>query len=490
MRKLSNFFNNNIFVVLVILLAVPTFYRMFSFGMYSTQDFHLFRLFEFDKCVRILQLPCRWAPDAGLGYGEPLFNFYGQLVYAIGEVFHLVGFGFIDSIKILFALSLLGSGISMYFLSGSLWKSKYGAVISSVLYIYAPYRAVDVWVRGALPEAFAFILFPLILLSLEKKSLLWFSVLFSVLILMHNLSALMFLPIVIVWIVYKKFWKAILGGAISFLISAFYILPVVFESKFIDIGSTITGYFDFHNHFVTSYELFISNFWGYGASVWGPNDGLSLAIGYLQWILPILIVGILILRKKLFKNIPFLTLFVLGWAYIFLTHNKSTFIWEHMPFMAYIQFPWRFLGMVVFCFSLAAGLVANLFDKFKIWIVIGICALAIGLNFSFFREDIWYKVNDSYYLTGVEWIRQRTASIGDFWPNFGHEIPTTPTDGKYINYFPGWIGAVPVHGLIPKEGTYFTDTPIRKWGNMVSLATIIILSLFVIGKKLIWTEKH
>ena len=155
-----------------------------------------------------------------------------------------------------------------------------------MIYLYAPYRAVDVWVRGALPEAFSFILFPLILLSIEENSIYCgFQYFLRILVLTHNLSLVMFLPLLVVWIVYRKFWKGIFGGIVSMLISAFYILPVIFESKFIDLQSTIIGYFDFHNHYVTSTELFIKNFWGYGASVWGPNDGLSLAIGYLQWIL-------------------------------------------------------------------------------------------------------------------------------------------------------------------------------------------------------------
>ncbi len=457
--------------------------------MYSTQDFHLFRLYEFDKCVQIGQIPCRWAPDAGLGYGEPLFNFYGQFVYALGEVFHLAGFSFIDSIKILFTLSILGSGIGMFYLAKSVWKNNFSALISSALYIYAPYRAVDVWVRGALPEAFSFILFPLILLSVEKKSWIWFSILFSVLILTHNLSAVMFLPVILVWIIYRKFWQGIAAGALSLLISAFYILPVIFESKFIDLVSTTTGYFDFHNHYAISFELFISRFWGYGASVWGPNDGLSLSIGHLQWILPVLILLTLFFKRKSAKSAEFLILFILGWFYIFLTHNKSTFIWELLPLMPYIQFPWRFLGMIVFCFSLSAGLLITYLDRFKIWITVAVCLLIIGINFSFFREDLWYKVDDSYYLTGTEWIRQRTASIGDFWPNFGHKIPTEPSDGIFINYFPGWTGANPVGGLIPKNGTVFTDTPPRVWGNVISLVSVIILMLVSL-KKSIWIEKH
>ena len=506
MQKLIKFFKKNLLLILVLVLTIPTFWKMLPAGMYSTQDFHIFRLVEFDKCIKSLQIPCRWAPDAGLGFGEPLFNFYGQFTYSIGEIYHLLGGSFINSTKFLFVLSLAGSAVSMYFLAKRIWKSNFSGVISSVIYLYAPYRSVDVWVRGALPEAFAFILFPLIILFIDKyieekkiSDLLLFTLLLGVLIITHNLSLIMFAPLLIVWTIFKlcrtENWKAIIPIIISlvgtFLLTAFYILPVAFESKFIDLGSTIIGYFDFHNHFVTSHELFISNFWGYGASVWGPVDGLSLAIGYVQWILPIIILLVLFYKfifrrdkKSITNNLPFIILFIMGWFYIFLTHNKSTIIWEHLPFMTYIQFPWRFLGMVVFCFSLSSGLIVKFFGKGKVFPVIIICAASIILNTQFFRPDIWYKVTDSYYLTGTEWIRQRTASIGDFWPNFGHKIPTLPSDGTYINYFPGWISKIPEKdGLILSKGSVFTDTPIRKIGNIISGISFLGFLAFVFSKK-------
>jgi len=470
-------------------LTIPTFWRMLPPGIYSMQDFHFFRQLEFDKCVKELQIPCRWSPDAGLGYGEPLFNFYGQLPYAIGEIYHLLGGSIIDSVKFLFILSLLASAVSMFYLARSVWKNNFSALISSMIYIYAPYRAVDVWVRGALPEALAFILFPLILLSVEKKSLNWFSITLSLLILTHNLSLVMFLPILIAWIIFRKFWKSIWGAVTALFISAFYVLPVIFESKFVNLNSTITGYFDFRAHFVTLYQIFISRFWGYGGSTWGGEDGLSLAIGLAQWILPVMIFLLVFITKKISTNKNFLILFVVGIFYIFLTHNKSTPIWTHIPGFSYIQFPWRFLGVATFCLALASGNIVQFFKKQKLILSIVIVAAVIALNFSFFKEDVWYFVNDDYFTTGEEWNRQRVASIGDYWPLFGHDIPNTPSDGKYINYFPGWVGAEPNdNGLIPVEGTRFTNTRIRSAGNMISLFSVFELIAFsIISKK--WKEK-
>ena len=468
------------YILILLVLTIPAFWKMLPFGIYSMQDFYLFRLYEFDKCVKALDIPCRWAPDAGLGYGEPLFNFYGQFSYFIGEIFHLAGGSLINSVKFTFILSLVGSAIAMYFLAKSLWKNEYSAVFSSILYLYAPYRAVDVWVRGALPEAFAFIFYPLIILSIEKKNLFYLSLLIFLLIITHNLSFIMFLPFLIIWIIYRKWWKGFLGFAISLLLSAFYVLPVLFESKFVNLQSTTVGYFDFRAHFITLRQIFLDLSWGYGGSTWGPIDNVNLSVGLAQWIIPVIIFFLLLLvnkkKESYMQHTTYYVLFFLGFVYLLLTHNKTAFIWEAVPFMKYIQFPWRFLGLSVFYFSLASGILFNVFkNKLFLFLVFVLSAYYILHTTYYFSPDIWFEVKDSYFLTGAEWDRQRAASIGDFWPNFGHEIPDKPSDGRYINYFPGWVGAEPHGGLIPSGVVEFKDTPVRELGNIISLVSFGLL---------------
>jgi len=514
---------------------------MFKHGMYSTQDFHYFRFVEFDKCVRDFQIPCRWSSESGFGYGEPLFNFYTQLPYFLGEIFHLIGIPILDSLKILFAFSLIGSGITMYLLAKKIWKNSLGALISAVLYVYAPYRAVDVWVRGALPEALAFIIFPLIILKFEdflerekKKDLLLLGGLLAILILTHNLSLLLFTPFLVIWIIYKiiltkKFklvWLLIASLTIPISISAFYILPIFFESKFITLQATIREYFDFRGHFVDFYQLLISRFWGYGASVFGPEDEMSLSVGHFQWILPIMLIAIVSIKKKLRKYNNLIILIIIGWLTIFLTHNQSTFIWELVKPMAYIQFPWRFIGISVFAFALSGGCFVNLIKKHQIFIVSFMVFLIIIINFSFFREDIWYKVTDNELTSGEKWKVQTAASIKDYWPSYGPDVPTSysPTDPKEgkliektsnkiiysvtkkklsetvfpITYFPGWqafsegrvldiypsgrYGLIATKSLLKGEQIVifrFSNTRIRTIGNVISFVSLIIYFLLL-----------
>lgn len=525
------------FIVLIAILSLPTFLRMIRPGIHTTQDFHFFRLVEFDKCVRDLQIPCRWAPDAGYGYGEPLFNFYGQAPYFFGETFHLVGFSKLDSLKILFSLSLVGSAVTMFVFARRIWDSNSAGFLSSVLYLYAPYRAVDVWVRGALPEALAFVFFPLILYFLDKyidrekeRDALIFGFLLALLVITHNLSALMFLPVIFFWGVYKiiKLRKKrvvlnlFLVGLLSLLLTSFYLLPVIFESPFVTLEATTSGYFDFRGHFVGLAQLLTSRYWGYGASVFGNEDGLNLSVGHIQWIIPLLVVGLILLKKNLKKLLPAILLIVLGWAALFLAHSRSVFIWELFGFMKYIQFPWRFLGIALFCFSLASGLIIRLAGKIGKFVGVLVVLAAVLLNAGFFKEDIWLNVADEDLTKGQAFINQSASSIGDYWPRFGGELPEEFAPDAFegtmliekgsnyavyeildngnevsfpISYFPGWVAhnegeSIEVYpnsrGLITmtrdenmgRALLKFENTRVRSLGNFLSLAGLSIFLMF------------
>lgn len=510
------------------------------------QDFHLFRQFEFNKCARDLQLPCRWAPDAAFGYGEPLFNFYTQMPYLFGEIFHLLGFQIIDSVKIIFLLTIVLSGIGMYLLANQLWKNKSAAILSSVLYMYAPYRALDVWVRAALPEAMAFIIFPLIVYFANKfisnggkNNLLVFSLLTALLVITHNLSLLMFALFLSIWILYsiikeKKFNTLPLfvgAGVLSAGISAFYLFPVIVESKFINLIQATIGYYDFRGHFAGLQQMLFSRFWGYGASLFGPDDDLGLSSGQIQWILPSIgLVLFWLFRKKEAKDLSVLV--IIGWLALFLAHNKSTFIWEAITPLSYLQFPWRWLAVAAFSFALAGGGVVLLFRKHVV--VAGtLIFVAIVSNLTFFHEDIWYSISDKEQFSDKRWGEQQASALGDYWPVFAKAVPGSPApqnallDGEPIGeelgkntnsalyklsleqgsevqfpiaYFPGWIAKVgnksekvyPSGDLglatvrLPQGESQvtlnFVNTKVRIVGNLVSILSIALFGFFLAKK--------
>lgn len=549
--------NSRLWILLLIILLIPTFWRMLRPGIFSMHDLvHMIRLYDYDKCVQDLQIPCRWSPDVAFEYGQPVFNFYGQLAYTFGEFFRLIGFSYIDTLKSIFITSLILSAFSMFLLARQLWGSSWAALISALVYTYAPYRAVDIYVRGALPESFAFIFFPLItylfnqyVKNRKSYSLIFFVVSYAGLILTHNLSALMYSLFLVIWAGYYFFKEKAWSIAPKFLLTAvgilglvsFYILPVVFESKFVTLGKTVEGYFDYVNHFVTLNQLLISRFWSYGGSTWGLNDGMSLSVGHIQWTLPLLTLPFILLKRQWKKYSSFLVLLVLGWMMLWLTHNKSTFLWNILTPLQYLQFPWRFLGLSVFSFALASG-IGILFIKrflFRAAVTLTVISLLIALNAGFFFEDLWFPITDKEQFNGFRYEQQLIpSSISDYWPIYGSKFPTSKAQRNTIFikgegtglllekksdivtyklnvnsenaeiqapvvYFPGWVAYINnerikvypsgelglITTTVPK-GEYklslrFENTPVRVVGNTISAITIVVIGVtaFLIRKK-------
>jgi len=437
--------------ILTFILIIPAFSFLLKPGYYNMHDdMQMIRQLEMEKCLMDGQIPCRWTPDLGYGYGYPLFNFYPPMPYIVGQVFRTLNFSFVDSIKLTAIAQIVLSALFMYLLASSIF-GKVGGFLSSIFYAYAPYHAVNIYIRGAMNEAWAAVFFPLIFyfarkLVLENKRKHVFGLAFSFagLLLSHNPMALTFTPILFVWVLFWLFsqyqkpftlflkqklpiiFKLVLSGILAASLTAFYTLPVIFETKYVQIDTMFAGYYHFSVHFATVFQLFISNFWGDGASVWGPNDDMSFMVGYLHWIIPLLILlsslFLLIKKRKLeTKYVGLILISLMGFFAVFMTHNKSTFIWLLLPMVQKIQFPWRFLNHSVFLLSLSAGglvFILNSIKSKKIQNII-ISILSIGvilLNLSYFKALHFGPITDEQKFSGKAWINQVTSGIYDYLP--------------------------------------------------------------------------
>lgn len=426
---------------LVVLATIPLFFLMLRPGFFPMQDdLQAFRQFEMDRCFQDLQIPCRWVPDMGYQYGYPQFEFYPPSVFYLGEIFHLIGFQFIDVIKILFILGFIFSGLSMYILLKEFF-TKLAAFVGTILYLYTPFRATQVYVRGSLNEFFSFVFFPLIFWSSFKliqerkiKYLCFFALSVGGLLLTHNLMSMLFLPVALVWIiswlVLLRAKRAILlvlgGGVLALGLAAFFILPLFFERSLVHLESLVGGYFDYRQHFVTVFELFISNHFGYGSSVLGPIDDLSLSTGIIQWVLALLGVVILFIKRKQHRHLMIisLSLVFVELGVLFMSHQRSSFIWSSLPFLVWLQFPWRFLEISVFLLAFLSGLVIFLIQsKFTKVIAILTIAVTIFLYGGNFKPREWLNISDKEKFSGQSWEKQLTISIFDYLPIYAKLPP-------------------------------------------------------------------
>lgn len=415
-------------------------------------DLQAFRIHQMNECFKDFQIPCRWVPDMGYQYGYPQYNFYPPSVYYLGEFFHLIGFQFIDSVKIVFALGFIVSALTMYLFLRD-YFSKWSGLVGALLYTYIPYKAVNVYVRGALNEFWALAFYPLLFWSSwklikegGKKNLALFGVSIFFLLTTHNLMTLIFMPVLGVWIIlqiilekkYKSAGNLFLGGLLGLGAAAFFSLPVIFEKSYAHFETLIGGYFDYRQHFVSFGQLFLSNFWGYGSSVWGPGDGMSLSAGNIQVIAAGIALFLAVINFRKFKklSIVIFTLTILELLVLFMVHQKSSPIWTALEgVLIFLQFPWRFFSVSTFLLGFLGAAGVYIIEKLdfkifklsstKVYGTVLVLACLI-LYLPFFKPSEWFNITDKDKFSGISWDKQLTISIFDYLPIYAKFPPTSP----------------------------------------------------------------
>jgi hypothetical protein len=493
--------NSFIWVLIVLVLSVFSFKSLIRPGYFPMHDdMQVIRLVEMDKCFHDGQIPCRWVPDLGYGYGYPLYNYYGPLSYYFMEIFHFVGFSFIDSIKIEIIATFIASALGMFLLGRSLWGN-WGGLISSVFYIYAPYRASDVYSRGAVGEFNALIYLPFIFWGIlelikngRKKYLLIVSLSIAALLTTHNITSLIFLPFVLLWsilllIYFRKkelMVKVFLSFFLGFCLAGFFILPAVIENPLAHTETMISGYFNYLAHYISVGQIFFNTHWGYGPSELGPYDDLLFNVGIFHWFFAGIAIILAILSRKKEKLAFYLVTFlgVISIFTLFMTHQKSTFIWQMIPILSYLQFPWRFLTISIFFVSLMCGAIVIYTKKFKAAVIILLLGIVIFFNSGYFQPETWYEITDQEKMSGVLWERQVTASIFDYLPIYAKAPPATAApdkpwsvegEVKILDYIKGtdWqtakIEVVSEQAIVRLPQIYFPDFKVSVDGKFVPI---------------------
>jgi uncharacterized membrane protein len=428
-------------LIVVLIFSVFTIWPFLRSGFFPMHDdTQVARVYEMAKGLTDGMFPVRWSADLGYGFGYPLFNFYDPLPYYVGGIIEIVGLNALLATKVMMTLGVMLAGISMYFLGKEFW-GKPGGILSALFYMYAPYHAVDIYVRGDVAEFWAYAFIPLVFLGLWKiyKAEKWryvalASVSFALVVIAHNLTAMMispFLALFAAYLIFKAKKKKVivylfLAFAIGVLLSAFYWLPAILEMQYTNVASLIGGGSNFRDHFVCLSQLWTSP-WGYGGSAKGCVDGLSFMIGKYHLLLSLLLflfALVALTSKKYFNSFSKEKLIILTLSFagflisIFFTLQISQSIWELVRPMAFFQYPWRFLLTVVFFASFICGSLLWVVEKLTTNKTIIIVALIIFSCFlvlvsvKFFVPEKYLQVNADYY-TNTNVLQWKTSKISD-----------------------------------------------------------------------------
>ncbi len=536
------------FLLLLSVLCGVALFNLATPGIMVAHDApdHVARIANFYQSLSEGIVVPRWAANLNWGYGHPILMFLYPLPSYAASLFHFLGASFVDSVKIVFAVSFVASVVTFYLWASAVW-GRIAGFVGAVLYGFAPYRFVDLYVRGAIGEHVAFVFPPLIFLGLfrlatGRKNTGDMLVIFGTagILLSHNAVSIMVLPLVLVYAFYLsfsmtkdriRFWKHTCASlALGLSMSAFFWIPAFFEGKYTLRDIVTRG--DFSTRFVPFLKFFYSP-WNYGGT-----DFLTKEVGLAQWV-AVVGAGVLAIRNRA-SGIKTLTLGVVVTFFgsLFIQTDWSRWIWETISLLQKFQFPWRFLTVSVLMAAISGSLVTALVKRNGNALGWFLVVLAVVSTSGMWRAKSYMERPESYY-TGIYDSTTDTGESSPVWsvrfmehrPSANiqilegaaeiQEVGRTTISREYrfdvadpvravenTLYFPGWRVFVdgtessiefqdPAHrGLMTfrvPAGTHtvtiqFGDTKVRKAANFLT-----ILSLFVligVGTIRLWQQKR
>jgi len=376
--RISGWFDTLIVMGFTLPIYIPLLKAQFFWS--HENAYFLWRLASFHQNV-IAGMPfCRWFPDFARGLGLPFLEFYPALPLYISEVFKLSGLPVILSIKLAIVAITLFAAMGAYKLGNAVW-GRFGGIITSVLFSYAPYKMLNLYVRGDINEYMALAGLPWALWIVYKTandqkvkifSLASISI-FAIPALTHYPSCVIQYPVIFFWMLAllstaadrKSYMiRNSLSLLLALIISSGYWLSAFMSRHLVQMENMTKGFADYTKQFIDLNQFF-SFYWNFGASVLGPGDAISFQIGNFAFIG--LLCGLPVLIKLLFKTSvrarAVQASVIMLIAGMFLMHSSSHWFWEHISVLPMLQFPYRILVIPALMISLLGGSCGILLQK-------------------------------------------------------------------------------------------------------------------------------
>ncbi len=383
-------------IFLIIVFSLLGMKALLHPGLYTSHDIshQMIRIYYYFQAVNEGRFLPDWISQLANGYGYPLFFFSYHIPWIAGIPLLKVGFDIPNTIKILFFLSFLFSGIFMFFFVKSLLKNSLAAFLSSIIYMWNPYHFLIILVGASMGIAFIFVFLPLIFLgiNLTRENKNWGVVILALgilgIVLSHTMHAVFLSPIILMFALWSFFntgskinflRKLFFGLLLGLLISSFYLIPAINYNDAISVHKVEAVSKLYERNFVDFKQLIYSR-WGYSAISNNAKDGeLSFQVGIIQWI-SILGLSLLIVFRRLAKINQKLGVYLLiGFTIsIFLMLDITKPIWDFLEKFIFLDFPFRLILPCMFIASIFTAIILVSFKK-NVQIIILFTFLFIAL---------------------------------------------------------------------------------------------------------------
>ena len=510
-------------------VEIPFFFRGTPSG--HDVEFHLYSWLEVLSQWKHGIIYPRWAELAYFGYGEPRFIFYPPLSWTLGAALTAI-FPWTVVASIYIWIALVAAGVSMFFLARQ-WLDLRHATFAAVLYAVNPYHLVIVYWRSAFAELLASSLLPLLLLLLlqtedkGRRVTIGLALLLACAWLINAPAAVMIhysmalLLIVIAW--QRRSPRVLLVGAAAVVLgaalAAFYLLPAVYEQKWVDIAQAVSPGVRPPDNFLFAH------------TVDADHDAFNRVISWIAVAEIMLTLATAWAARSWASRNRLLWCMLVAWAAMcaVLMVSITNPLWDILPELRFMQFPWRFLLCLGIPFSVLIALGVRRWTVRVAMYLAMLCV--IGFAWQYFQPPWWDHAADLREIQenmttgkGSEGTDEYTPVGADFslldkdqrrvtvdgpahaaihvldWGAerkiFTAEMSAPDNLALQLFNYPAW--RVEVNGRIVQAGTredtgqmlvpvdaganrvhvYFARTSDRSLGGWISMITLILIAVF------------
>ena len=248
-------------VSLVVSLAVLA--PFFKLGIASGHDvaFHMASWLDVAGQWKQGVLFPRWAEWANFGFGEPRFVFYPPLSWLFGALLGTI-FPWQSVVVIFIVCTQTFAGLSAYSLTRRLTDSRFAALLGAACFVANPYALLIIYVRSDFAELLAIAFFPILLLATMRltarfehteppffKKILLFSLGYSAIWLCNAPAAVIasysVALLVLVAVLQQRSLRPAMKGAagitLGFGLAAFYLIPAIYEQRWVNINGALAA---------------------------------------------------------------------------------------------------------------------------------------------------------------------------------------------------------------------------------------------------------
>lgn len=334
-------------LIVVAILMLPIFRP--GFLVTDDGDWMVVRLSAFYQSFREGQFPVRFLGRLNQSQGYPVANFlYPGFMY-VGSILHAIGLSFQTSVEVIVVGSVIVGSVGMYFWLKRIFGGLAG-LTGGLAYALMPYLMFDIFKRGSVGEVLVLGCMPILFWAIETKNKWIVALMVAFVTISHNTLAALFLPIVFLFMILKKYWPGILYFLLGVGMASFFWFPAFFERAYVMFNSEVIS---------------------------DPNAYFSVSRTITMQSFPILVSILILLWKGIEKKQKEFLFFCacLG-AGLFFASKMSAALWQLPAFVKYIQFPFRWLALFVLFGPWVIAFAANRLGKKNILMLI-----CIGLVF-------------------------------------------------------------------------------------------------------------